>query len=186
MTAAASVLMLAPLAVTAAAYLQRYSGFPTLVNFSSPVSTYFLGIYSAVTADRSALPGELRADTGESTALHARVTDSGGWALALWEPIADWRGYEHLNLEVANPTAQPLVLRLRVRDRTQRKNRRSGYQGSIEVAPNSRVVRSVALTKLTSGEGTARVDISQVNSVVIARDSANRAREFYVMRIWLD
>ena len=104
----------------------------------------------------------------------------------LSEPVADWSDYTHLNLDLANPTDQPLALRLRVFDQPHGRSRHTGYRGSIEIAPHSRTIHSVALAALVSGSGERQIDTSRVHSVVIARARANRAREFYLMRIWLD
>jgi hypothetical protein len=101
----------------------------------------------------------------------------------LTEPLPDWRGYAKLNLDLANPTDEPLVLRLRVFDQPHGRSRHAGYRGAIEIAPHSRAIHSVALTTLASGTGQAQVDTSRIHSVVIARARANRARVFYLARI---
>ena len=133
------------------------------------------------------MPPELRAEAGDPVGLHVRLVDNDGWwSVLLRDPVEDWRGYDRLNLDVANPTAVPLVLQLQIRDRRHRQDHRSGYHGSVKLAPHSRGVLSVALSELTTGEGATRVDISEVAFVMIARSRANQAREFYVMRIWLE
>jgi hypothetical protein len=114
------------------------------------------------------------------------MTETTGWVLVLSEPVADWRGYTHLKLDIANPTDEPLALRLRVFDQLRGRSGDTGFRRSIELAPHSRAIQSVALTALTSGTRRAQIDTSRVHSVVIARARGNRAREFYLMRIWLD
>jgi hypothetical protein len=183
---ATCILMLAPLVVTATAYLKRHFGFPTLVDFSLPLATTFLHAGTSVTMERSELPRELRSDKRPSTGVRAHLTEKAGWILVLPEPVADWRGYTHLNLDLANPTDELLVLRLRVFDQTHGRSRHTGYRGSIAIAPHSRAMHNVALAALASGTGEAQVDTSRIGSVVIARARTNRAHEFYLMRIWLD
>ena len=127
---AACVLMLAPLAVTAAAYLQRYRSFPTLVDFSSPLSTYFLSVYSAVTVEREALPIDMPGGTQGTVGLHVRPgSQNRWWGLFLNEPSPDWHGFDRLALDLANPTGVPLLLKVRVRDRSQMRDSRGGYFG---------------------------------------------------------
>jgi len=182
----ACTLMLAPLVVTATAYVKRHLDFPTLVDFRLPLATSFLHPGVSVTVERSELPRGLQIDERDSIGVRAHLTDKTGWVLVLSEPVADWRGHTHLNLDVANPTDEPLALRLRVFDQPHGRSRHTGYRGSIQIAPHSRAIQSVALAALSSGTGEARIDTSRVQSVVIARAGTNRAREFYLMRIWLD
>ena len=182
----ACILMLAPLVTTATAYLKRYLSFPTLADFSLPLSTSFLHAGVSATVERAELPRELQSDERASIGVRAHLTEKTGWVVVLSEPVPDWRGYTHLNFDIANSTDEPLVLRLRVFDQFYGRGRHSGYRGSFEIAPHSRAIQSVALTALNSGTGEARTDTSRVHSIVIARAGANRAREFYLMRIWLD
>jgi len=183
---ASTVIVVAPLVTTGAAYLQRHRSFPTLVDFSSPLSTYFLGVYSAVKVEREALPIALPGGRQGGIGLHARLAGNKGWGLALWEPYPDWRGYQRLAVDLANPTDLPLLLQVHVRDRSQSNDRQAGYLGRIEIAPHSRATHVIALREFTSAEGRAYVNPTIVDSIVLTRSPSNRAREFYLMRIWLE
>jgi hypothetical protein len=108
------------------------------------------------------------------------------WALALWEPYADWSGYHWLAVDLVNPTDASLVLRMQIRDSTQINDRRAGYLGTLELLPSSRTIRRVPLSDLTMASGRARVDTTVVHSIVLTGDSANRARSFGLLRIWLE
>lgn len=180
-----TTIIMAPVVATGAAYLQRHRHFPTLVDFSNTLSTFFLGVYSAVTVRRETIPDSLSKDARAAIGLHARIVSDSGWGLALWEPMPDWRGYDSLNVDLANPTDFPLFLRVHIRDRSQKDDRRAGYLGAIEVSPHSRQVREIDLHDLVTAEGVKQVDLSRIHSVVLARDPRNRARDFYVMSIWL-
>ena len=183
---ASTVIVIAPLAITATAYLQRHRNFPTLVDFSSPLGTCFLGVYSAVTVEREALPTEMAGSTYGAVGLHARLAGNRQWALALWEPYPDWRGYGRLALDLANPADVPLRLQVSVRDRSQSDDRQAGYLGTIEIAPRSRKTHVIALREMTAAEGRAYVNPAMVDSIVLTRNPANRAQDFYVIRIWLE
>ena len=183
---ASTAIIVVPLVITGAAYLQRHRSFPTVVDFSSPLSTYFLGVYSAVTVEREALPNTLPRGRQGSIGLHARLAGNKGWGLALWEPYPDWRGYQRLAFDFANPTNLPLLLQVRVRDRSQGNDRQLGYLGRIEIAPRSRATHVIALREFTAAEGRAYVNPAIVRSIVLSRNPSNRAREFYLMRIWLE
>ncbi len=178
--------LIAPLALTGAAYLHRNRIFPTLVDFSSPVGAYFVVRYGAVTIDRAPLPHGSAGDSAHAVGLHAQLDGNLQWALALWEPYADWSGYHWLAVDLVNPSDASLVLRMQIRDSTQINDRRAGYLGTLELLPSSRTIRRVPLSDLTMASGRARVDTTVVHSIVLTGDSANRARSFGLLRIWLE
>jgi len=183
----ASIALISPLALTSAAYLHRNRIFPTLVDFSSPVGAYFVVPYGAVTIDRAPLPLGSARDPAHAVGLHARLDGtSPKWGLALWEPSADWSGYQRLAVELVNPSDASLVLRMKIRDGTQINDRRAGYLGTIELLPNSRTIHRVPLSDLIMASGRARVDTTMVHSIVLTGAPANRARSFGLLRIWLE
>jgi hypothetical protein len=182
----ACVAMLAPVAVTAAAYLQRHRSFPTLVDFSSPLSTYFLGVYSAFTVERETLPMDLPGGAQGAVGLHVRLAGNDGWwGLFLHEPLPDWRGYDRLALDLANPAGVPLVMNVNVRDRHQIADGQ-GRLGTVEIAPHTRRTWTFPLQILATTEAIEPVNTATVHSLLLSRNSANLATEFYVMRIWLE
>jgi len=184
--AVSTAIIIAPLVVTGAAYLQRNRNFPTLVNFNSPLSTYFLGVYSAVTVKRGALPSNVPGGEAGAVGLHVRLAGEGDWALALWEPRPDWRGYDRVRLEIANPTDDPLRIDLRIRDKDPHHDRRNGDIGTIEVAPRSRKTVTVKLPQARASVKEMPIDFTAIYGFVLKRNSANQSREFYLMRIWLE
>lgn len=181
-----TMIILAPVVITSAAYLQRAHRFPVLVDFSSPLSTYFIGVYDGVTVERKALPADDTQPVPGVVGLHARLTGNGSWALVLWEPYPDWREFDHLALELVNPGPTPLVIRIRVRDRVQRADRKAGYLGSIEVAPGSRKIQEIKLREITAAGRSAGLDPARIRSLTLAAHPENRAADFYLTRIWLE
>jgi len=177
--------VLAPFAVTGAAYAGRALSFPTLVDFRSPQSGYFLRHWGHAEVARERIPvapGRPRGDM----ALRVRIEPRKPWSVALWEPEPDWRGYETLNLDLYNASDGTLQLTVWIRDRSQGSTRKAGYRSPITIPPRARRVVPVAVAGIASGAGAARVDISSVHSVVLLRSKANQAREFYVLRLFLE
>ena len=183
--AAGTVLILVPLVTTLWAYAGRDHNFPLLVDFDSPVSTYFLASYSAVSVERERIPAKLAGSADRIIGLRARVSISQRWAIALWETGPDWHHYEWLALDVANPTGDTLVLGVRIRDQDRHGTRPAADLGTIKVPPRSRATRRLALWPHATVRGIA-VDYSAIHGLVLHADPANRAQEFYVMRIWLE
>lgn len=177
--------VLAPFAITGAAYAGRALAFPTLVDFQSPQSGYFLRHWGHVEVARArspAAPGR----PGGDMALRVRIEPRKPWSVALWEPVPDWRGYETLNLDLFNASDETLQLTVWIRDRSQGSTRNAGYRRPVTIPPHARRVVPVALAGIARGAGTARVDIGSVHSVILLRSKANEAREFYVRRLFLE
>jgi hypothetical protein len=180
-----TALMLAPLVTTIWAYASRDLNFPQLVDFNSPVSTYFLEPYGAVSTGRHRVPAALAFDGNREVGLHTRVSPGDRWSIALWEPRPDWREYRHLALDVANPSASTLVIGVRLRSRGQQGLGAPVNAGTIEVPPRSRVTRRLILPP-RDADGGANLDLATIGGFVLHRHPANRAQEFYVMRVWLE
>lgn len=182
----ATLIVTMPLLTASGAYLQRARNFPILVDFDSPLSTYFVSAYGAVTVERRALPSNHTQQEPEVVGLRAHTVGSGGWAIVLWEPCPDWRGFGHLALELVNTSSLPLVTRIRIRDRNPRSARNTGYTGLIEVEPRSRKVQKIRVQEITSAGGSAELDPARIRSLSLTAHPANRATDFYMTRIWLE
>lgn len=183
---ACTMLLITPLAMTAAAYLQRNQRFPVLVDFNAPVSAYFTGAYGDVIVGRRALPTAMRRDDGVVVGLHARATSDKWWSLAVWEPIRDWRSYDRVSVELANPTREKLSIRVRIRAGRSASDRQRGVLGTIEIPPETRGTATLRLTGPGRDRAVPPVDLADVHALVLVRGAGSRAREFYVLRIWLE
>jgi len=182
--AAGTVLILVPPVTTLWAYAGRDRNFPLLVDFSSPVSTYFMATYSNVSIERQRIPADLAGNADRAIGLRARVSIRERWAIALWEPSPDWRRYKWLAIDVANPTADTLILGVRIRDYDQHGTRPPVDLGTIKLPPRSRATQRLALRPQATVHGVG-VDYSAIRGMVLRADPASQAQEFYVMRIWL-
>jgi len=181
-----AAIIVAPIVVTGAAYLQRNRTFPTLVDFQSPLSTFFLAVSTAVTVERTALPFTASGGESGTNALRVLLAGDKRWALFLQEPRPDWRGYERVGLDVMNPTEVPLRIAVRIWDTHPHSDRRDGDIGSIEVAPGSRATVTVALPQASTAAREPQVDLATIRKFVLKQDRANQAREFYLVRVWLE
>jgi hypothetical protein len=181
-----SALLAAPLLLTGAAYLERQRGFPVLVDFRSPYSRYFVAVYGDVRIERNRLPAVARGEAMDTVGLHVQLGRGPQWGLALWEPKPDWRGYKNLRFDIANPTDEPLVLRVRVRDRHPRRDRSERDIGAIQVAPRARETVQVALPRATTSGAVVPIDVANVRAVVLTKSPDNRATAFYVVSIGLE
>jgi hypothetical protein len=176
---AASVLLL-PVIEVGAAYLERERSFPVLVDFGHWTSTFFVDAYGAITIARERLPKGAAEDTH---ALHARLSKRRSWSIALYEPNPDWRGRRTLALEVVNPADDALAMEAWIRDRRQGTRDGTGFRLPFAVAARSRQTVRLPLPAPRDAGGT---DLADVGSLFLVHGKSNRAREFHVLRIWLE
>lgn len=181
-----TVVLIAPLGIASAAYLQRHLTFPVLADFDSPLSTYFVNAYHGATLERAALPDQLSRGARGRKGIHVRLAANEHWALALWEPYPEWQGYDRLALDLANPGRSPVPVSIRVRNLTRSGQRQLLFGGEITVAPHSRETYFVPLQYGAAAGQPGHVTHRKVHSVVLTGNATDRAGDLFVSRIWLE
>lgn len=156
------------------------------MDFSSLLSTCFIGTYAAVAVEREALPTHDMQQVTDVVGLRARLVGNGDWAHVLREPYPDWRSFNHLGLELVNTSPLALLMWIRIRNRNQCADRRAGYLGTIEIGPHSRTIHKINLQELTSAGASAVIDPALIRSLILTAHVENRAMDFYVTSIWLE
>lgn len=179
------LLSMMPALECVAAYGMRQHNFPVLADFDQPYSDFFMEAYSAADIARVRPPSGTPGLADDVHALRARLRGSGGWALVLWEPSPDWRRFRHLELDLVNPTDEPLVVTVRVRDHRGRRPSVRHAPVTVEVAPESSVRARVDLERLSGPDPATGFDLGRVRGLVIGAHPDNRAREFYLLRLAL-
>ncbi|MBC7964291.1 MAG: hypothetical protein H7Z17_00070 [Fuerstia sp.] len=85
----------------------------------------------------------------------------------LW-PIADWRGFTALELDVFNPGGNPLTLKITISDNL---HAATGYEStdrfatSVELPPQQDVHIRIELKDVENSPATRQMDLSQINSL---------------------
>lgn len=167
-------------------YAERYRQAPALLEYSNRADWYFLSIRGfQVTA--STLPHQWRR-AGDPGSLRVRFTESGTQSIAHLEPLADWREYRWLKMDLTNPGATPLQLTIRVHDRMHNNQQTDRFNRRFRLEPSTRGVVVIALDDMESAPAGRILDISDVAEwIIFAGDADIRAgREFYVTRVWLE
>ncbi len=170
-----------PVLTAMTAYRERDARFPVLADFTAAHGLYFVtaGIRAAI--EQVSLPAAMRAHGAVESALHARVRLGERWEIALQESVPDWRAYRNICLDLANPTAGVLKMRVRIHDRNPEVDWLSGRLENARIPPQTRTTRCIAF------ESTAHpVDLSSIHAVVLSGADTNAAPEFYLVRIWLE
>jgi VanZ family protein len=192
-----------PLAGTLLDYRARQALFPVLVDPAAPRSlrfvtgfgtTYTVGPLPDDVVESSAdaagnAPGPLRTATHPGSGpLGLRVPlDRGSWpGVTLEEPEPDWRGWQRFVVDVANPDDQPLSVVVRVNDQQHVNRYEDRFDVGVELPPRTRrrlVFRVDAIEAAPRGR---RMDLSQVEKIVVHHTGPAPGRVLYVMGMWLE
>ncbi|HEU4603792.1 MAG TPA: VanZ family protein [Steroidobacteraceae bacterium] len=178
------VFLLLPAATAARAYWYRESSFPVLADFDQYVNEFFLsGGRSVLTQIR--LAPELARHADEH-ALEVRFQHGAYPGIDFIEPRADWRDYETLALDIANPTDQELSFVLRVHDRHHNHRHDDRFNRILSVAPHSRAVLEVPLRDIEDGPAHRKLDLDQIAGMTLFRRRGSTADRMDVCKVWLE
>lgn len=166
-------LIVVPLLVTAAAYIQRASLLPQLVQPDSILGRHFL----------LASESHLRS-TGDGLLVQP---DRGRWpGIVLEEVWPDWRGYSSLLIDLANPNIQELTVVVRIDDRRPDPKYKDRYNREFEVAPRSRRVIRIPLPEIESAPQGSLLDLAHLEKIILFQDGKAPTYPFYLNSMRLE
>jgi hypothetical protein len=185
---AGTTLLLAPLVVAALSYRERERSFPVLSDFDRPYSDYFVGALGGAETRRAALPRWLAGHAQETRALHVKSSGARWWGVKIREPRPDWRGFDRLEITIANPNRKPLDLQLRVYDArvSAETEAEARFATRFHVAPSSWGTSTIPLAALANPGDAATVDIRDIRSLMLTPSGGSGSTDFYLVRIWLE
>lgn len=167
------VTYLTPMVTMAVAYVHRNGQFPVLANFRSHVDLYWTVGYG--------VRREIRDD-----ALEVEFQSERGFpGFSFFEPVADWRRFETLLIDVENPAADVLTLGVRVNDRRRGRTFSDRFNRNFELAPGERRVIEIPLDDIRRGPRNRLMNMGQVSDVTLFRGKkigSQRVR-LYSMRL---
>lgn len=174
-----------PLVQSMLAYAERNSAFPLLFDARQRYDDYFLGYFEA-TGEHVALPKEYAQVEGEK-ALRLHLLQRWSPRLTLMEPVPDWREQSALALDLTNASAQPIALKIGVRDWDYDEARNDGFVRVVMLEPQRRVTVRIPVAEIQRGSnGGRRIDVSRIGSVVLFDEYTEREQVVYVSRIWVE
>ncbi len=177
----------APVLEAGLAYAQRAAQFPVIASFASPLGRTFLTIHSA-TATRTPLPAPWRQPDDPRASLRLALLPGSWPGVGHNEPARDWRGFAALNVDVTNPSTEPLPLTLRVHDAAHDLRHADRFNRDFVVPPGTRQVLRVPLVDIEAGPVQRRLDLAHAAGLILFVTDAGLppGRQLYVTRIWLD
>jgi hypothetical protein len=167
-------LIVIPTALTTAAYVQRASQLPQLVQLDSALGRHFLVASEAhlgVTTD-----GSLRVQP-----------DRGRWpGLSLEDVWPDWRAYSKLVIDLSNKGTQAFWILVRVDDRRPDPNYRDRYGQQFELAPLSRRVIRIPVAEIESAPAGSKMDLAHIQRIMLFEDGSTPIYTFYLNSLRLE
>jgi hypothetical protein len=164
---------LSPVVSMARAYLHRNGQFPVLADFHSRLELYWavgIGARRDIVDDR--LVVDYVADVFPGLSFH--------------EPVADWRAFKTLVIDVANPSAEPLDLGVRVHDRRHNRQFNDRYNRHFTLAGGERKVLRIALEDIRHGPRTRLMDMQQISDITLFRGKPAGSRRLEVFSLRLE
>jgi hypothetical protein len=169
---------------TARAYSQRSRAFPTLAPMGSVADAAFAGARNA-SVTRSPLPPQWRRP-GDGDALKLSFEAGSTPAFEISEPASDWRGHRTLSIDITNPGSAPLVLTLRILDRSHNWEHVDRFNLPLVIAPATRRIVEVPLSDVEAAPASRRMDMAGIANLMLFSPQPVENREFHVSRIWLE
>ena len=149
-------LAVAPMVLTGAAYAHRAAAFPVLWTEGAWLDRPFASLQGLP------YPG-----------------------FSLDEPVADWRGFRSLQVEVVSESDEAITVTLRVHDGAHRFEYTDRYNESFRLAPRSRQVIEVPLSRIAQAPQGRTMDLSDVRGVMLFRQADDAAHTVTVRTIRL-
>lgn len=174
----------APVVHAALEYRGRARMFPVIADFSGGVNSYFIGVRRAM-IDLAPLPERLSAGPAEHGA-RVRLMPAQYAGVHIDEPAPDWRGYETLAIEIANPSARDLDLVVRVHDAHHNNEFTDRYNQRLTAPALERRVFRFSLADVERAPRGRQMDMSRIAGLVVFRAEISEADEMYLTRVWLE
>jgi hypothetical protein len=167
-------LLIVPTAITAAAYIQRASQLPQLVQLNSTLGRHFL------------LASEARVSPSRNGGLLVQP-DQGHWpGVSIDEVWPDWRGYSALVVDLSNPGPQEFGIFIRIDDRRPDPQYKERYNQEFQLAPRGRRAIRIPLVEIQSAPSGAAIDLAHMQKIILFEDGSVPTHPFYLNSLRLE
>jgi hypothetical protein len=168
------VLIVIPTALTTAAYIQRASRVPQLVQLDSALGRHFL----------TASEAHMVVATDGSLEVQP---ERGRWPGLLLEDVwPDWRAYSTLVIDLSNTGDRAFWILVRIDDRRSDPQVRDRYNQRFELAPLSRREIRIPVAEIESAPTSAKMDLAHIQRVILFEDGGRPTHTFYLHSLRLE
>lgn len=173
--------MLWPLAITAHAYYERAAAFPLIFDLNRGLGMYFI-----TTRQVQIGVERLPAPWSQESALLVEFLPGKWQGIELREPPPDWRGYDHLLVDLVNPSSELLRVVVRVDDEQHNLRFADRYNGNFDVAAHSRSSLRIPIDAIRTAPKDRDLDLARIARVVVFRREDSQAPAMFVSRMKLE
>lgn len=174
---AATAFVLAPVAVSGAAYLARDAAFPSIVRFGGPLDAYFV---------RSQAVTEVVAVDDTTAGLSISLGRAPNLGVEILEPAPDWRGYRTFAIDVSNPGERELHLTLRIEDADHDRSYQDRFNRDFVIPARGRHVERFALADVNRAPSRRAMRMDRIARIVVFRATAAAPQGMILNRMWLE
>ncbi len=170
---ACTVFYVTPLVRMVLAYVHRNGEFPMLADFRYGIESVWVVGYG-VNRDigGGALQVEFQADQWPGVSLH--------------EPVADWRAFKTLAIDVENPDTEPLAFTVRVHDIGHGRTYNDRYNRKFALAPGERRTLRIPLDEIRRGPKERLINLGEISDITLFRDQPRGSKHMRVYTVRLD
>jgi len=179
------VLIAAPVAHMAAAYVARDLRFPVLMDANRPLGDFFVTSYW-LHPTREVLPADANPIEPGERGLRERDASRLAWSVAVTEVPADWRRWNTLVVELFNPAPDSKPMQLRIYDRFDGLSTKDGYIDLLTLPPRRRIRWTVSLKNIENAPIDKQIDLSHVQGLLLSSSAEERTPDFYVLNMRLE
>jgi VanZ family protein len=171
-------LTVSPALWVSTAYLARQWQAPVLFRPHSALDLLLVSLTDTA-PELAPLPAGFARLSGER-GLKVPLTTRPYAGVVLDEPLADWRGYRELNVDVVNPAHTELALHLRIQDRAHNGLFDDRYEGQVRIPAQSRQQVHIPLAAIAAAPRSRALDLAHIGPVMLYKVGAEGPREFWL------
>jgi hypothetical protein len=165
----------APVLWSSAAYVNRRSSLPALIDINSRLGRYFI----------ESTDNRLNFDSNDRSMLAEPLP--GPWpALSVVEVWPDWSAFTALTIEVSNPGRDPLTLQLRVNDRLHNHQYGDRFNATFLIEAGAHESLRVPLNQIRAAPAGRAMDMTHLNSIVLFQDGSQPVYAYKLYGIRLE
>lgn len=171
-----------PVLVWTAGYAARDLRFPVLLDSGSSLSRMFLDFEDAT---MTAIPAPIGWPDPQPSRVGRLVLQPAPHpGMVLREPVADWSGYNDLQVEVFVPDPAPLEITIRIDDRAHNGEYQDRYNQSFRLVPGPNRIR-IPLARVRSAPRDRALDLQAIARVFLFAAGLRETRTLLIGRFTL-
>lgn len=180
---ATTAIIAIPLGVVVSAHAKRAMDFPVLLQFDGRLDQVLITARNAHTSLTRLPPEWSLPEDGNSLRVGLQPGRYSG--ITVVAPRENWRGYDHLVLDLTNPGAVTLPLTLRINDAEHDERYADRLNHALALAPRTRSRFEIPLDQIRDAPANRQMDLGRISTLILFSTHGSTDLAFHVTRIEL-